>query len=53
MICFAISTEEFRDFSLSHPEYAALFTHYKNDQTESPSADSTPVQKHVQLEAKA
>lgn len=48
-----VTYEEFRDFSLSHPEYAALFTHYKNDQTESTSADSTPVQKHVQLEAEA
>ena len=51
---FPISLEEFRDFALSHPEYAVLFTHYKESQTERASVKpSGQDQEHVQLEAEA
>ena len=51
---FPISLEEFRDFALSHPEYAVLFAHYKENQTERASVKpSGQNQEHIQLEAEA
>ena len=51
---FLISLEEFRDFALSHPEYAVLFTDYKENQTERASVKpSGQNQEHIQLEAEA
>lgn len=51
---FPFSLEEFRDFALSHPEYAVLFTQYKENQTERASVKpSGQNQEHIQLEAEA
>lgn len=48
----SVTYEEFRDFSVSHPEYAFLFAHYKKDQTETKGA-SNQDQEHFQMEAHA
>lgn len=50
----SVTFEEFRDFALSHPEYAVLFTDYKENQTERASVKpSGQNQEHIQLEAEA
>jgi len=49
----SVTYEEFRDFCLSHPEYAVLFTHFTNDQPETASANSNPDKEHLPQEAEA
>lgn len=52
-IYFYSLTEEFRDFTLLHPEYAFLFTHYTKEQTETTGESSHSDHEHPQTAAKA
>ena len=52
-IYFYSLTEEFRDFTLLHPEYAFLFTHYTKEQTETTGESSHSDHEQPQTAAKA
>lgn len=49
----SVTYEEFRDFALSHPEYAFLFTHYNKEKTETTDVSSYSDQEHLQMATKA
>ncbi|XP_027038685.1 lysophosphatidylcholine acyltransferase 2-like [Pocillopora damicornis] len=49
----SVTFEEFRDFTLLHPEYAFLFTHYTKEQTEITGESSHSDHEHPQTAAKA